>query len=83
MALTRTLLALLLSATLLAVFPATVAAQGDFHIFIGAATHDGQAPPVGTEITAYDGTRAIGTALVQDGGQFALQTSRAHGAIVF
>ncbi len=83
MALTRYLLALLLSAIMLAAFPATAAAQSDFHIFIGIATHDGQVPPVGTEITAYDGTRAIGTALVQDGGQFALQTSQAHGTIVF
>ncbi|MDE2940679.1 MAG: hypothetical protein OXR67_17435 [Chloroflexota bacterium] len=79
----RTLFAVLLSATLLAAFPATASAQSDFHIFIGTATHDGQAPPVGTEITAYDGTRAIGTALVQAGGQFALQTSQAHGTIVF
>ncbi len=83
MALTRTLMALLLSVTLLVAFPATAAAQSDFHIFIGTATHDGQVPPVGTEITAYDGTRAIGTALVQAGGQFALQTSQAHGTIVF
>lgn len=83
MALTRSLLALLLSVTLLAALPATAMAQSDFHIFIGTATHDGQVPPVGTEITAYDGTRAIGTALVQAGGQFALQTSQAHGTIVF
>ena len=83
MTIARTLLAVLLSATLLAAFPATASAQTDFHIFIGTATHDGQVPPVGTEITAYDGTRAIGTALVQAGGQFALQTSQAHGTIVF
>jgi hypothetical protein len=74
---------LLLSATLLAAFPATAAAQGESHIFIGAATLDGQAPPVDTEISAYDGTRVIGTALVQEGGQFALTTSQAHGTIVF
>ena len=53
MSLTRNLLALLLSAILLAALPATAAAQSDFHIFIGTATHDGQVPPVGTEITAY------------------------------
>ena len=38
MAITRTLFTLLLAATLLAAFPATAAAQTDFHIFIGTAT---------------------------------------------
>ena len=85
-AITRLLsLSLLLAAALLATLPAASAhAQGsDFHIFIGKATLDGQAPAVGTEITAYDNTRAIGTALVETDGQFALQTTRSHGTITF
>ena len=83
-AITR-LLSLLLAAALLATLPAASAhAQGsDFHIFIGKATLDGQAPAVGTEITAYDNTRAIGTALVETDGQFALQTTRSHGTVTF
>ena len=77
------LFALLLAATLLAALPAAASAQGQFHIFIGRATLDGQVPAVGTEITAYDNTRAIGTALVEPGGLFALQTTQSHGTVTF
>ncbi|MCY4364804.1 MAG: hypothetical protein OXE17_01045 [Chloroflexi bacterium] len=78
------LLSLLLAAALLATLPAAAAnAQGEFHIFIGKATLDGQAPAVGTEITAYDNTRAIGTALVEADGQYALTTTRSHGTVSF
>ena len=73
----------LLTATSVAL-PATALAQvAEYHNFIGKATLDGSPVAVGAEITAYDNTRAIGTALVQTDGQFALQTTRSHGAISF
>ena len=60
----------LLTATSVAL-PATALAQvAEYHNFIGKATLDGSPVAVGTEITAYDNTRAIGTALVQTDGQF-------------
>ena len=82
-----TLLAALALAALLAVtpvaLPAPALAQGEFHIFIGKATLDGSPVAQGTEITAYDNTRAIGTAIVQADGQYALQSTRSHGAVSF
>ena len=80
-------LAALLPALLLVTalgLPSGAQAQfSEFHNFIGKATLDGQPVAPNTEITAYDGTRAIGTALARPGGEYALQTSRSNGTIVF
>ena len=73
----------LLTATSVALPTTALAQVAEYHNFIGKATLDGSPVAVGTEITAYDNTRAIGTALVQTDGQFALQTTRSNGAISF
>lgn len=77
---------ILIAALLLAVLalPGTALAQfSEFHNFIGKATLDGEPLPTGTEISAHDGTRAIGTGHTGDDGQFALRTTRAHGIVTF
>ena len=70
---------------MLSALPATALAQSfsEFHRFIGTATLDGTLVPVGADITAFDGTRSIGTVKATSGGQFALQTTQAFGTIVF
>ena len=73
--------------TLMTAYPASpnlaLAQFSEFHTFIGKATLDGSKPPAGTEVTAFDGTRPIGTGLTAANGTYALQASRANGTIIF
>ena len=79
------LLATLAVAAILTAMPLTALAQdfSAFHTFIGRLTLDGEVPPAATEVSAYDGTRSIGTALSAADGTYALQTTEAFGTIMF
>ena len=52
-------------------------------ILIGIATLNGETAPPGTVVTAYDGEREVGQALVGEGGKFTLQIKRAAGPVTF
>ena len=57
--------------------------SSDYQIFIGRATLDGETPPTGTQVNAFDGATVIGTALTDVNGRYVLQTGRANGVVLF
>ena len=78
------ILALLAVVAMLAALPMTALAQNEPpQVLIGTAMLNGATPPMGTEITAHDGAKEIGSAMTKADGKFTLQVMRSGGTVTF